>query len=131
MICIKKAMVSASYTFNPHHVSSTEMLSGLEIQTTILESIKFISFTIATILILLPHEYVNGNPVPTIVFKGHPATFHAFTICIIFAFSGAFCALLMVPKNPIITRLCGCYSIASMASALCLFIGAVSMGNPV
>ncbi|XVF85716.1 hypothetical protein PTKIN_Ptkin17bG0139700 [Pterospermum kingtungense] len=130
MICIKRDMVSVSSTFDPHHVSCTEMLSSLEIQTTILESILFISFTIATILILLPHEYINGKPVPTIVFKGHPATFHAFTICIIFAFSGAFSAL-MVPKNPTITRLCGCYSIASMASALGLFIWAVSWGNPV
>ncbi|XVE91702.1 hypothetical protein REPUB_Repub01dG0033500 [Reevesia pubescens] len=129
MIGKEKEMISTSYTFYPHHVSFTEMLPSLAIQTTILESILFISYTIATILILLPQEYVNGNPVPTIVFKGRPATFHAFIICIIFAFSGAFCAL-MIPNNTKIARLCGCYSIASMASALSLLIWAISRGYP-
>ncbi|WRX13890.1 hypothetical protein QQP08_006377 [Theobroma cacao] len=123
-------MVSTGYTFYPHHVSFSEMLSSIAVQTTILESILFISFTVATILILLPHEYVKGSPVPIIVFKGHPATFHAFTICIIFAFSGAFCAL-MTPNSPRIARLCGCYSIASMASAIGLLIWAVRRGDHV
>ncbi|KAB1994414.1 hypothetical protein E1A91_D13G100100v1 [Gossypium mustelinum] len=60
--------------------------------------------------------------IPTLVFKGHPPIFHAFTICIIFAFSAAFCAL-MILNYPKIARFCGYYS---MASALSLLIWVVS-----
>ncbi|KAG4111093.1 hypothetical protein ERO13_D13G086800v2 [Gossypium hirsutum] len=48
--------------------------------------------------------------------------FNAFTICIIFAFSAAFCAL-MILNYPKIARFCGYYS---MASALSLLIWVVS-----
>ncbi|KAK9279967.1 hypothetical protein L1049_013651 [Liquidambar formosana] len=98
------------------------------IQTTVMESILFVSFTTATILILLPYEYIDGNPVPTVIFKGLPSIFHAFVISIMFAFSGA-CNALLIPNKPSIVRFCRYYSLASMASAIALLVWTISMGN--
>ncbi|KAL7186127.1 hypothetical protein ACSBR2_027975 [Camellia fascicularis] len=65
------------------------------IKATILESILVISFTIATILIIVPCEYINGSPVPTIIFNGLPSTFHCFLVSVIFSFSFALSSLLI------------------------------------
>ncbi|RZB91281.1 hypothetical protein D0Y65_023616 [Glycine soja] len=67
----------------------------------------------------LPYEYIDNNPVPTIVFKGRPRTFHTFIIFIIFAFSGATNALVAFNKS-IFSRLCGYYAMASALAILLL-----------
>ncbi|CAL5338530.1 unnamed protein product [Camellia sinensis] len=64
----------------------------------------YLTAAVAVALRLVPYEYIGRNRVPAIVFKGLPSTFHGFVISIMFAFSGAFSALL-VPNNPKILRL--------------------------
>ncbi|KAH7516170.1 hypothetical protein FEM48_Zijuj10G0107100 [Ziziphus jujuba var. spinosa] len=92
-----------------------------EIQITVLESILYVCFSTVTTLLLVPYELINGTPVPTVLFKGLPSTFHAFIISIVLAFSGAFSALL-IPNKPIVAR----FSMASMASALLIVMWAMS-----
>ncbi|CAL5407174.1 unnamed protein product [Camellia sinensis] len=46
----------------------------------LLESIVIASFTIVTVLVILPCKYINGSPVPTVIFKGLPFTFQAFVV---------------------------------------------------
>ncbi|KAJ1412060.1 hypothetical protein SESBI_20700 [Sesbania bispinosa] len=91
---------------------------------TILEIILGLCFTAINILLQLPYEYIDKNPVPTVIFKGRPTTFHAFLICIIFAFSGATNALVAYNKSGF-ARFCGYYSMVSMASALAILFWAV------
>ncbi|KAG6751212.1 hypothetical protein POTOM_045731 [Populus tomentosa] len=64
-----------------------------------LKSILIITFTTGMFLNLLPQENIDGNPVPTVIFKGHASIFHAFVISVIFAFTGSFCSL-MIDKKP-------------------------------
>ena len=73
---------------------------------------------------VLPSEQIDGNPVPTIIFKGHPSIFHAFLVSVSFAFNGAFTALMMESQSKI-ARFCGYYSIASMASAISVLMFAI------
>ncbi|KAL7249877.1 hypothetical protein ACSBR1_011957 [Camellia fascicularis] len=65
------------------------------IQTKILESILVASFTITTLLLIIPCEFINGSPVPTLIFAGLPSTFQAFVVCLVFAFAGSLSALLI------------------------------------
>ncbi|KAL7260841.1 hypothetical protein ACSBR1_006495 [Camellia fascicularis] len=104
----------------PQMVSST---SSSSIETTISASILAVTSAVAVVLPLVPYEKIGQNSVPTIIFKGLPATFHGFVISIMFAFSGAFSALL-VPNKPKISRLCRFYSMVSMASAVAFLMSA-------
>ncbi|KAJ9709475.1 hypothetical protein PVL29_001113 [Vitis rotundifolia] len=105
-------------------VESLEIISIPSVETIILKSVLFISFTVAGFLMVLPSEQIDGNPVPTIIFKGHPSLFHAFLISVSFAFNGAFTALMMENQSKF-ARFCGYYSIASMASAISVLMFAI------
>lgn len=92
---------------------------------TILECVLGLCFTSINILILVPYEYIDKNPVPAVIFKGRPTTFHAFLICIIFAFSGATNAFVASNINSGFGRFCGYYSMVAMASALAILLWAI------
>lgn len=92
---------------------------------TITQLILFVSFTTATVVIQGPHEYINGVPIPTLLFKGLPSTFYAFIISIILAFSGAFSTLIMFRQMENFARITGYCSIISLASAMALLIWAI------
>ncbi|KAK9276664.1 hypothetical protein L1049_006200 [Liquidambar formosana] len=94
----------------------------------VLVAISLFSSIIAAALIQLPYEQINGNLVPTVIFRGLPSTFHSFVVSVIVAFSGAFVAL-MIPNKPKISRFCGYYSMAAMLSAVGLLIWAISCGQ--
>ncbi|KAI4357939.1 hypothetical protein L6164_001854 [Bauhinia variegata] len=91
---------------------------------TILECILGLCFTVITLLLQLPYEYIDGNPVPTVIFKGRPTTFHAFIISIVLAFSGATNAIITSNQSTF-AKFCGYYAMASMASALAILSWAV------
>ncbi|GMP53433.1 hypothetical protein CsSME_00018885 [Camellia sinensis var. sinensis] len=66
------------------------------IRTSFLETILITSFLIATLLIIIPYQYKNGNPVPTVIFNGIPSTaFHGFVVSLLYAFTGSLIALLI------------------------------------
>lgn len=92
---------------------------------TITQLILFVSFTTATVVIQGPHEYINGVPIPTLLFKSLPFTFYAFIIFIILAFSGAFSALIMFQQMENFARITGYCSLISLASAMALLMWAI------
>ncbi|KAL7218568.1 hypothetical protein ACSBR2_011768 [Camellia fascicularis] len=105
--------------------------SKQQIETRVSESIVIASFTIVTVLVILPCEYINGSPVPTLIFKGLPFTFQAFVVSLAFAFAFAasLSALLIHDHNNSfltkLTKLCQFISIGSITSALSLLLCAI------
>ncbi|GMY32752.1 btb/poz and math domain-containing protein 2 [Fagus crenata] len=87
-------------------------------------SILFISFTAAIISMLLSHENVDGRPVP-VLFRDRPTYYHMFLISTMFAFLGAFSALLLQHK-PRFERFCRIIAVASMLSALAIVLYAAA-----
>ena len=88
-------------------------------------SILYISSTAATISMVLPHENVDGNPVPAL-FKDRPPDYHMFLIFILFAFLGAFSAL-MLQHKPRVGKIFRISAIASMLSALAIVFNAAAL----
>ncbi|CAL5336173.1 unnamed protein product [Camellia sinensis] len=100
--------------------------SKQQIETRVLESIVIASFTIVIVLVILPCEYTNGSPVPTLIFKGLPFTFQAFVVSLAFAFAASLSALLIHDhNNSFLTKLCQFISIGSITSALSLLLCAI------
>lgn len=95
----------------------------------IMKLILFICFMSGTIVKLLPCEYIDGNPVPTLIFKGPPSMFHAFVISIVFAFVGAFSTLLTCnkPEYAKYEKFCRCYSLIFMSLAVTILLYTVSL----
>ncbi|KAJ9709473.1 hypothetical protein PVL29_001111 [Vitis rotundifolia] len=85
-------------------VESLEIISIPAIQTIILKSIFFISLAVASILMVLPSEQIDGNAV--------------------FALSGAFAESMMESQSKI-ARFCSYYSIPSMASDISVLMFAI------
>ena len=85
----------------------------------------YISSTAATISIVLPHENVDGIPVPAL-FKDRPPDYHMFLMFILFAFLGAFSALVLQHK-PRFGKFFRISAIASMLSALAIVLNAVAL----
>ena len=88
--------------------------------------IIYASCTMGTMFMLLPHEQVDGSPVPTLDFKDRPTAYHAFLISIMLSFTGAFSAFL-IQHRPRIERFCKAYAMASMISALAILLYATSL----
>ncbi|OVA12541.1 hypothetical protein BVC80_9011g56 [Macleaya cordata] len=91
------------------------MLRILEGRTRIEEPIFGLSFITAMVLVQLPYEDINGNPVPTIIFHDQPSVFHAFVLAVNFAFTGAVITLCLREEFPKIAR--NCRRIAVLFSA--------------
>ncbi|KAL4632096.1 hypothetical protein ACB092_04G027100 [Castanea dentata] len=74
----------------------------------------YISSAAATIFMVLPHEMVDGNPVPAL-FKDRPTAYHMFLVSALLAFTGSFSTLLIQNKSRI-EIFCRVYAMASMVS---------------
>ena len=81
-----------------------------------MKSMVYISFTTATISMLIPQDIVDGRPVP-VFFRGLPTIYHIFLSCTLFAFLGSSSSL-MVQHKPRVERVFRIYAVASMISAL-------------
>ncbi|KAL7218574.1 hypothetical protein ACSBR2_011773 [Camellia fascicularis] len=95
------------------------------IRTRFLETILITSFLFATILLVIPYQYKNGNPVPTVIFNGIPISgFHAFVVSLMYAFTGALTALLIhdTAAGSFLARFCELVSILCMTSAVSLLV---------
>ncbi|KAF3974355.1 hypothetical protein CMV_002308 [Castanea mollissima] len=90
-----------------------------------MKSILYITSTAATISIVLPHENVDGSPVPAL-FKERPPDYHMFLMFILFAFLGAFSAL-MLQHKPRVEKIFRISAIASMLSALAIVFNAAAL----
>ncbi|KAL7218566.1 hypothetical protein ACSBR2_011766 [Camellia fascicularis] len=98
------------------------------IRTSFLETILITSFLIATLLIIIPYQYKNGNRVPTVIFNGIPSTaFHGFVVSLLYAFTGSLIALLIHDNTScsFLAKFCECLAMVSMTSALSLLLWAM------
>ncbi|KAL7249888.1 hypothetical protein ACSBR1_011965 [Camellia fascicularis] len=110
-----------AYVFLADRRDDSKLSSIPPIRTRVLEFILVASFTITTLLLIIPFEYIDGNPVPTVFFKGLPTTFQAFVVCLVFSFSGSLSALL-IHDTSFLVKFCEYSSMASMTSALSLLL---------
>ena len=97
-----------------------ETTSSQESQTLSLFFILYSSLAIALLILLVPHQYVDGKFVPGFIFAGRPFLFHAFLFSVLLSFAGASSSLLIGINCPR-TAIGRCYyriSMVSMASAL-------------
>ncbi|XAR65338.1 hypothetical protein NMG60_11009427 [Bertholletia excelsa] len=76
------------------------------------------AFLTAFSLLQLPYERINGNPVPTVIFKDKPSFFHAFLLALNVAFSSAVITMSLRDICPRLTRHSRRLSIVSMATAV-------------
>ena len=89
--------------------------------------ILFISSNMPKILRVFPQVKVDGGPVPGI-FRDRLTYYHTFLVSTMFAFLGAYSALVFQSKhNPRIERFCTIYAIASMFSALAILLYATAL----
>ncbi|GMP53413.1 hypothetical protein CsSME_00018867 [Camellia sinensis var. sinensis] len=110
-----------AYGFFSNLRDDSKLSSISPIHPRVLEFILVASFIITTLLLIIPFEYIDGNPVPTIFFKGLPTTFQAFVVCLVFSFSGSLSALL-IHDTSLLAKFCEYTSMASMTSALSLLL---------
>ena len=89
-----------------------------------MKSIVYISSAAATIFMVLPHEMVDGNPVPAL-FKDRPTAYHMFLVSVLLAFTGSFSTLLIQNRSRL-EIFCRVYAMASMVSALAIVLHATA-----
>ena len=66
-------------------------------------------------LLQLPYQKIEGNVVPTIIFKNNPSYFRAFVLSISFSFFGSFMAIATRDRYP---RPASCCSSLAMLSVI-------------
>jgi hypothetical protein len=64
------------------------------------EIVYTISTFVAVFFLQLPMEDIDGNPAPTIIFKGQPYTFHAFLVSVAGTCCGFNCCMYFRDRNP-------------------------------
>ncbi|KAF7850733.1 hypothetical protein BT93_L5082 [Corymbia citriodora subsp. variegata] len=95
------------------------------------EVILVLSFAAAFLLLQLPFEEVDGNPVPRVVFSKRPACFHAYLLALNFAFTGAVMTMSLREKWPKATVHCrrlACLAAAGAVGALAWSAAAAIIG---
>ena len=89
--------------------------------------ILLISSITPTILRGIQQVKVNENVVP-VIFRDLPTHYHMFVVSTVFAFMGAYSALVFQRKHkPRIELFCGIYAMASMFSALAIVLEAAAL----
>ena len=80
--------------------------------------------SVATVLVLvqLPYEKINDNPVPTVIFKDSPSLFHGFILSLNFSFFGSFVTIYSRERWPRLAKCCLSLAVVSAA------IGAAILG---
>nr|DAD19973.1 TPA_asm: hypothetical protein HUJ06_021436 [Nelumbo nucifera] len=85
------------------------------------DKVIFVLSSVAVVISTqLPSEYIDGNPVPRVLFTGRPFTFHAFLTSLTFALTGSLCAILLRQVYTKSARTFRCLSIVSVAAALAI-----------
>ncbi|KAL3731564.1 hypothetical protein ACJRO7_028449 [Eucalyptus globulus] len=93
--------------------------------------ILVLSFAAVFLLLPLPFEEVDGNPVPRVVFSKRPACFHAYVLALNFAFTGAVMTMSLRerwPKAAAHCRRLACLAAAAAVGTLAWSVAAASLG---
>ncbi|KAK3420560.1 hypothetical protein EUGRSUZ_G01398 [Eucalyptus grandis] len=100
-------------------------------RTRVEELILVLSFMASFLLLQLPFEEVDGNPVPRVAFSKRPACFHAYLLALNFAFTGAVMTMSLRKKCPKAAALCrrlACLAATAAVGALAWSAAAASLG---
>lgn len=112
---LEKQTIESTHTYD---ASSSQ--EKLEIRLLIIT--LYSSFAIALLILFLPHQNVNGSPVPTFLFAAHPSLFHALVFAVMLSFAAASGGLLIgINSRRHYATVQRCYfviSVVSLASAL-------------
>ncbi|GMH31203.1 hypothetical protein Nepgr_033046 [Nepenthes gracilis] len=92
------------------------------------EAITVVAFVSVFLLLKLPMEKIDGNPVPTVIFKDRPPHFHAFVLLLVFSFSGGLMAISLRPLYPKIAVYCRYMAVLSITGAASIFSGLAIVG---
>ncbi|KAK3002230.1 hypothetical protein RJ639_021707 [Escallonia herrerae] len=95
---------------------SKEMRNNSTSFTRLEEVIFGVTFVTIFALLQLPCERTQGSRVPTVIFKGKPAIFHAFVVSLDFAFTGAVMTMSLRQGYPHLARHCRLLAIFSVAA---------------
>lgn len=82
------------------------------------EYVFSVSYVIGMSILYLPKEYIDGNPVPTVIFKGQPKTFHSFLLGLIGAFTCAVSTLYIRAPSPKVAGYYRRFAVFFMAASL-------------
>lgn len=69
------------------------------------ELIFFIGILTALALLRSRYDYIDGNPVPVLIFSDKPSLFHGFLIALNFSFTAAVVTMSLRDKSPTLARL--------------------------
>lgn len=81
------------------------------------ELIFLVGIAVALTLLSLRYEYINGNPVPILVFHNKPALFHGFLVALNFGFTASVMTMSLRAKSPTAARFCRRSAVACVAVA--------------
>lgn len=90
------------------------------------EFIFIISGIVALLFLYLPMEYIDGNPAPTLIFKGQPYTFHAFIVCVLGTSCGSRCSMYLHDRNPKAARIFRYFGCWAMLGSVVVFLWAAA-----
>ncbi|KAL7232135.1 hypothetical protein ACSBR2_010202 [Camellia fascicularis] len=88
------------------------------------ELVFAMSYMMVTFILQLPMEYIDGNPVPTVIFHGHPTTFHVFVLGLCASFSGSIGTMELRKREPKLARYYRVVAVGAMAVTLAVFLWA-------
>ncbi|GFY86835.1 hypothetical protein Acr_05g0004740 [Actinidia rufa] len=83
-----------------------------------------LSYLMAISLWQVPMEYIDGNPVPAVVFHGKPTMFHAFVVGLCLSFSGSIGALELRKRSPKVAAYYKVFAIGAMAVTVAVLLWA-------
>ncbi|CAK9134055.1 unnamed protein product [Ilex paraguariensis] len=72
----------------------------------------------------LPMEYIDGNYVPTVIFKGQTKTFQTFVFGLTMSVIGSVCAIVLRQRDPTMARYYRLFAVGAMAVAVVFFLWA-------
>ncbi|GAB4840190.1 hypothetical protein Ancab_020955 [Ancistrocladus abbreviatus] len=87
------------------------------------EAISKLAFLTVIMLLQLPFERIDGNLVPTVIFKGRPFYFQAFVVALCFAFCGGPVTVSLREDHPKVARYYRRFTFASMTCAISIVTG--------
>ncbi|GMH15233.1 hypothetical protein Nepgr_017074 [Nepenthes gracilis] len=87
------------------------------------ETLAAVAFLSVFLLLELPFEQVDGNPVPAVIFGGRPSLFHAFVLLLNGTFASGLIAPFLRQQYPRISQCCRHIAVLFMVTAVAIFLG--------
>ncbi|GMH15229.1 hypothetical protein Nepgr_017070 [Nepenthes gracilis] len=89
------------------------------------ETTSAVAFLSVCLLLQLPFERIDGNPTPTVIFKGRPSHFHAFVLLLSCTFTSGLITICLRQMYSTFGRCCRHIALLSLITAVAIFLGLV------